>query len=185
MFRYWVRLLGLVLVTGLLLNTMAAPNVLAKEFPGKNPIFQTSVLNDRFAADSGKGGDGFAKVRTVQQGSLVFDSVIAKNLLPDTVYEVHVVVSPPGPFLGPIHPGSLAVKVTTNGGGVLHAKNIALDGVGIGKYRVDIVVTQEDAPYVLGETVEPGPPFLKETAIDIDRDILLACAPAFTVTIIE
>jgi len=183
MLRGHVRLLGLALVTGILFSIMVAPNVLAKEFPHKNRIFDTSDMNDRFAADSGKGGEGFAKVRTVQQDSLVFDMVHLKNLEPNTVYEVHVVVSPPGPFEGPIDAGSLFVEVTTNDEGVLHVRDIALEGVGPGTYRVDIVVTQENAPYVLGETAETGPALLKAVAIAIDRDILSACGPAFTVTV--
>ena len=130
MLRRHVRLLGLALVTGIVLSIMVVPVVLAKG----NPIFQTSPLNDRFASNAGKGADGFAKVRTTQQGSIVFDKVIAKNLTPNTTYEVHVAATPGPDFVVAEIVASKAVLVTTNGEGVLHVKNIDLGGVAAGDY---------------------------------------------------
>ena len=173
MFRHRGGVLGFAVVITLLLSIMVAPGVLAA-----NPIFETSPLNDRFASPDGEGGDGFAKVRTVQQGSLVFDRVIAKNLEPNTTYEVHVVAGAEGPFT---IVGIAAVKIvdaTTNGGGVLHVRDIDLEFDTPGTYRVDVLVTQFG--YVSG-SIELGE--LDIVAAANDLDVLLACQPAFTVTV--
>ncbi len=174
--QHGARLLGLAIVVGLVFSIGLGSSALAA-----NPIFQTSPLNDRFASDAGQGADGFAKVRTVQQGSLVFDSVIAKNLEPNTPYEIHVADTPGPGFVFDEIVCNKRVDVTTNGGGVIHVRDIDLSGCGPGTYRVDVLVTPaEDSGNP--ENVPALHPLLPLIAA-IDRDILLACQPAFTVTV--
>lgn len=178
MLRNRVRLIGLALVTGLILSIMVAPSVLAA--PGG---FQASRLNDRFASDAGEGGHGSARVQSVQQGSLVFDRVTASNLEPNTTYQVHVVVGAEGPFTVAGIRTFKIIDVTTNGGGRLLARDIhVLDlddsEVDPGTYRVDVIVTQFG--YVAGSVTLAQ---LDIVAAANDLDILLACQPAFTVTV--
>ena len=161
------------LVTGIVLSIMDVPVVLAKG----NPIFQTSPLNDRFASPAGEGAHGFAKVRTVQQGSLVFDMIHAKNLEPNTTYQIHV-VGAPGPFTVAGIETFKIVDVTTNGGGILHVKGIDLEFATPGEYRVDVIVTQDG--YVAGSVTNAE---LYMVAAANNLDVLLACQPAFTVTV--
>ena len=147
------------------------------------PIFQTQEMNDRFASPDGKGGGGSATVRRVQQGALVFDSVKAYGLEPNTTYEVHTVLGPEGAFTMAGIITSKIVNVTTDGRGVLEVSDIHVmdaDGseVDKGTYRVDILITQPG--YVAGSV---GNAEVDMVAKLFDLDFLLACQPPFTVTV--
>ncbi len=186
MLRRHVRLLGLAFVMVLLFSIMVVPSVLAKKsFPGKNPIFQTQPLNDRFASNAAQAEDSFgsAKVRTIQQGELVVHWVTAKNLAPNTDYEVHVGATTPANigFVCCPPSASAMVVVTTDDEGVLHVEKVDLGAVAAGDYRVDVLVMPTFPSKDL--TNVPAPSGLKNLVDIIDRDVLLACQPAFFVTV--
>ena len=101
----------------------------------------------------------------------------AKNLEPNTTYQVHV-VGAPGPFTVAGIETFKIVDVTTNGGGILHVKGIDLEFATPGEYRVDVIVTQDG--YVAGSVTNAE---LYMVAAANNLDVLLACQPAFTVTV--
>ena len=186
MLRNRVRLIGLAIVTGLLFSVLMAPSVIAKEFPGKNKILQTSLMEDKFANDAG--GTGFATVKLEQEGSLMAEKVVGKNLLANTDYDVHVVVTDElSGFALPIR-GFAVVAVTTNGGGSFNIKDIDTGFVGVvgTKYRIDIIVVKNGFTH----THNGGGPdvtnaLLEELAHAADWDVVLACTPAFIVTVVD
>ena len=164
------------MVLTLFFSLMTTPTT----FAAKN---QVSDMNDRFATDT-TGANGFARVRLTQDGELIVDRVKAKNLEAEHNYQVVVTIQLGAPFTGPSAAGiqsddvAYSGTVTTDKHGNFGLDDFDTGTSAPGVYRIDVFVTHT-------HTTGPGSGAggINLTA-EIARDPLLACQPAFIVTVI-
>ena len=133
---------------------------------------ETSRMNDRFAVE--KGAHGIAKVIVIQTGGIVIDQVKAVRLLPNHPYLLNITTCPPPCAAFPAGITVHTTPVTTNSLGHIDIGFILPGVFPSGVYRVDAFVTH-DHPLL------PGPPVLPFLG---GRDPLLACQPAWRVTVL-
>ena len=183
-FNHRKALLGFAIMMSLFLAVVATQNTLA----ARN---QVSDMNDRFAdVDTRTGANGFARVRVTQVGEVVVDRVKAKNLLPNTEYQVVVAVQynyDPITTQGPSASGSAdqveysgAVPTDKHGNFVLDNFDFELPQDEVpGTHRMDVFVTNLD------ENGVGSPGGGENISNAIERDPLLACQPTFIVTVVE
>ncbi len=138
---------------------------------------KTSDMNDRHAIEM-TGAGGFATVAQNQKGTVEVARVKVKNLVSRHLYELKVTVLPAGG--NPRTSFRLETSAPTAAGkkGNLEFRKFNVGGLPPGDYRVDVFVTHTHSL----DTNAPDPPD-PPLSDRLDRDVLLACQPAFFVTV--
>ncbi len=163
--RRFSYLVGVVLLAGLLFGIATVATVEA----GKNKT-KFDMLDD-FAVVGGASGKGEVDVKA--KNGLMKLKIDAEGLIPLHRYQVAVTVSPKPEVLafpaGIIETHRFLLGTDKKGKLKFHTEDFPL-ALNPGDYRLDFFVTHDHA------TLPPPPNFL-------DRDLLLRCAPAATITI--
>ncbi len=158
----------LILMGSLLLVVFAVNIAVAPTVSAGNGKLDVRDMNDRFATEK-TGANGLAKVRATQEGSIEVERVIARSLIPDHLYKVKVTVDLTTVFD--------TASIMSDKHGRLVVNDFDLGAFAPGVYRLDIFVTH---PHPAGTGTAGDGEFIAGL---LGSEALLACQPAFTVTV--